>query len=275
MDITKFLCSALSAGFAEFITFPIDTAKTILQLKNKGQPFSLQKFVNSQGITGLYKGSHIAVSRQFYLGGIVYTSYTPIKNSLPFEGEYTNKILAGGISGGLGQFLSTPLDILKVNVQAQRINLINGKGVESNKVGDLIKNIYKQHGIHGFTRGWIPNVQRSAILNSVGLPVYDISKTKLINEFNWKDNTMTHVMCSAISGLAAVTFELPFDTVKTRIMTSKEHLTTVECFKSIIKKEGVKKLWSGFLPAYIRLGPWQITFFVVFEQLNKLNGTKI
>ena len=57
-------------------------------------------------------------------------------------------------------------------------------------------------------------------------------------------------------------------------MTSKKHLTTIECFKGIIQKEGIKKLWSGFLPAYVRLGPWQITFFVIFEQLNKLNGTK-
>lgn len=280
MDITKFLCSATAASTAEFLTFPIDTAKTILQLKNSN--IKLKDFVKFENAHLMYKGSGIAVSRQFYLGGIVYSSYTPIKNKLnyilPYENEYVSKILSGGIAGGLGQFLATPLDVMKVNVQAQRLNVILNKGCKTGIQPDYlyvtIKNVYNSHGLKGFTRGWIPNVQRSAILNSVGLPVYDITKSKLISS-GYGDNTKTHVISSAASGLCAVTAELPFDTVKTRLMTDKGNMTTLKCFREIIKKEGVRKLWSGFLPAYVRLGPWQITFFVIYEQLNKMTGNEI
>jgi hypothetical protein len=274
MDITKFLCSATAAATAEFLTFPIDTAKTVLQLKDN--KINLKDFIKVKNMSIMYKGSGIAVSRQFYLGGIVYSSYTPIKNKLNenFQNEYIVKIVSGGIAGGLGQFLATPLDVMKVNVQAQRVSVLLNKTTKPDNLYVTVKNVYNNHGFKGFTRGWIPNVQRSAILNSVGLPVYDITKSKLISS-GYGDNTRTHVISSAASGLCAVTAELPFDTVKTRLMTDQGNMTTLSCFRDIIKKEGVRTLWSGFLPAYVRLGPWQITFFVIYEHLNKITGNKI
>lgn len=37
-----------------------------------------------------------------------------------------------------------------------------------------------------------------------------------------------------------------------------------------VRAEGLSALYKGFLPAYLRLAPWQLVFFVTFEELNKL-----
>lgn len=36
-----------------------------------------------------------------------------------------------------------------------------------------------------------------------------------------------------------------------------------------VKAEGPLALYKGFIPTWLRLGPWNIIFFVTFEQLKK------
>lgn len=42
----------------------------------------------------------------------------------------------------------------------------------------------------------------------------------------------------------------------------------LDVFRSVIKKEGVLALWSGFLPYYSRLGPHTVITFIVLEEMN-------
>ena len=39
-----------------------------------------------------------------------------------------------------------------------------------------------------------------------------------------------------------------------------------------LRAEGWRGLYSGFLPTWARLGPWQLTFWVSYEQLRKWGG---
>jgi solute carrier family 25 uncoupling protein 27 len=39
-----------------------------------------------------------------------------------------------------------------------------------------------------------------------------------------------------------------------------------------ITAEGWRGLYAGFLPTWGRLGPWQLTFWVTYEQLRKASG---
>lgn len=38
-----------------------------------------------------------------------------------------------------------------------------------------------------------------------------------------------------------------------------------------IRNEGFLALYKGFFPSWLRLGPWNIVFFIVFEQLKKMD----
>lgn len=44
----------------------------------------------------------------------------------------------------------------------------------------------------------------------------------------------------------------------------------LDCLVKTVRSEGVLALYKGFLPAYARLGPWQLVFFVSYEQIGML-----
>ena len=46
----------------------------------------------------------------------------------------------------------------------------------------------------------------------------------------------------------------------------------IDCLASTVRNEGVLNLWSGFLPAWARVGPRVVVVFLVMEQLKKVFG---
>jgi hypothetical protein len=48
------------------------------------------------------------------------------------------------------------------------------------------------------------------------------------------------------------------------------YASSFECFTSILKHEGVAALWKGFVPSFLRMNPWNLTFFLVYEKLKTL-----
>jgi solute carrier family 25 uncoupling protein 27 len=63
------------------------------------------------------------------------------------------------------------------------------------------------------------------------------------------------------------------DVVKTRLMSqpanAKIYSGMLDCAVKTVRGEGLMALYKGFLPAYARLAPWQLVFFLSFETLNK------
>ena len=60
---------------------------------------------------------------------------------------------------------------------------------------------------------------------------------------------------------------------KRRTAGSPEPYTGVyDCLSRIVNEEGVAALWKGWLPTWMRMAPWSLTFFLTFEQLRKVAG---
>lgn len=45
---------------------------------------------------------------------------------------------------------------------------------------------------------------------------------------------------------------------------------TADCFLQTFKNEGFWAFYKGFIPTLFRMGPWNIIFFVTYEQLKKM-----
>lgn len=37
-----------------------------------------------------------------------------------------------------------------------------------------------------------------------------------------------------------------------------------------VKYEGVIALYKGFVPTFVRMGPWNIIFFIIYERLKTI-----
>jgi len=46
----------------------------------------------------------------------------------------------------------------------------------------------------------------------------------------------------------------------------------VDCLRQTVSKEGFVALYKGFLPCWIRMAPWSLTFWLSFEQIRKMIG---
>jgi solute carrier family 25 protein 14/30 len=56
-----------------------------------------------------------------------------------------------------------------------------------------------------------------------------------------------------------------------KLYQEKIYRSSVHCCLSTVKNEGLLALYRGFVPSFMRMGPWNVIFFVVYEQLKKLN----
>lgn len=45
--------------------------------------------------------------------------------------------------------------------------------------------------------------------------------------------------------------------------------SSLDCVLQTVKTEGIMALYKGFIPNWLRLGPWNIIFFMTYEQLKK------
>uniref|UniRef100_M4BM43 Uncharacterized protein n=1 Tax=Hyaloperonospora arabidopsidis (strain Emoy2) TaxID=559515 RepID=M4BM43_HYAAE len=77
-------------------------------------------------------------------------------------------------------------------------------------------------------------------------------------------------MASMVAGLVATTACAPADVVKTRLMNMhmNEYKSATDCLVQVVKLEGLRGLYKGWLPAYMRLGPQTLLTFVFLEQLS-------
>lgn len=63
----------------------------------------------------------------------------------------------------------------------------------------------------------------------------------------------------------------PIDVCKTRIMNAKEKPLggSIQILKEALRQEGVKFMFRGWTPSFVRLCPQTIVTFVVLEQQKK------
>lgn len=208
-------------------------------------------------------------------------------------------VAAGMLSGAMGQFLSSPADMVKVRMQTelgqQRAAGVGaGAGLSSSSLYtrrstyQAFKAIFNEGGIRGLWRGWVPNCQRAALVQLGDLTTYDCVKQMLLREeggegggWGWEDNARTHACASLAAGLVAAFLGTPADVVKTRCMNQQcdpltgrglVYRSSFDCFGKVVREEGVRALWRGCFLNWLRMAPWSLTFYLSFEHLRKVAG---
>ncbi|XP_057301928.1 kidney mitochondrial carrier protein 1-like isoform X2 [Hydractinia symbiolongicarpus] len=288
MDVKPFIFGGLASMGAEMGTFPIDTTKTRLQVQGqvinnslkemryRGMLHAMYRISKEEGVTALYNGIKPALLRQATYGTIKIGLYHGIKRLItkdPKDETLALNMFAGIVAGALSSALCNPTDVLKVRLQAQTAGTV----IAEHSMLHSFVNIYKMEGLSGLYRGVGPTAQRASVVAGVELPVYDFSKRCFVDSEILGDNPATHFLSSIIAGLAGAIASNPIDVVKTRMMNQRKvantsattlYTSSLDCAIRTCKTEGAMALYKGFIPTFVRLGPWNILFFMSFEQLR-------
>lgn len=302
-DWRPFVYGGVSACIAEFGTFPIDTTKTRLQIQGsdsqrnltaqkcqkryRGMLHALLRISSEEGVRALYYGIAPAVLRQATYGTIKFGLYYTLKKNLSKNNEehLGTNVFCAVTAGVVSSAMANPTDVLKVRLQGGHQDFRNMGLV------DAFLSIYRHEGIQGLWRGVCPTAQRAGVIVGVELPIYDMCKHYFIQMNILPDNTTNHFLSSFISSLGGAIASTPLDVIRTRLMNQRKlkilpaasapatsggvlpsarlYNGTVDCLLQTVKNEGPLALYKGFIPTWLRLGPWNIIFFVTFEQLKK------
>ncbi|KAG1664490.1 Mitochondrial uncoupling protein 4 [Nymphon striatum] len=266
----KYILSVFSASIAEAATYPLDITKTRLQIQGeleknqnvksprRGMMKTAFGIVSEEGLRKLWKGLTPAIYRQVVYSGCRMVAYEQIRNNIlkknPDGSFPLWKAVVGGLcAGAFGQFLASPTDLVKVQLQTEGKRRLEGKPARVHGTAHAFRKILKKGGIRGLWKGWVPNVQRAALINMGG---------------------------NVCSGLMASILGTPADVIKTRVMNQPTdangrgllYKSSSDCLMKSVKQEGFFALYKGFIPTWARLAPWYLIFWLSYEQVRKLTG---
>ncbi|XP_054284363.1 mitochondrial uncoupling protein 4 isoform X2 [Macrosteles quadrilineatus] len=293
-----YLVSVVAASIAEMLTYPLDLTKTRLQIQGekaanngasraayRGMLKTALGIAREEGTTNLWRGVTPAIYRHVVYSGIRIVAYERIRdNVLKKNSNGTFPIwksaIAGVTSGALAQFIASPTDLIKVQIQMEGKRRLMGKPPRVHGMVDAFQKIVSVGGVRGLWKGSIPNMQRAALVNLGDLTTYDTAKQFILSHTSLPDSHLVHMLSSACAGLVAATMGTPADVVKTRIMNQPTdangrgllYRSSWDCLLKTVHNEGALALYKGFLPVWIRMAPWSLTFWLSFEQIRNTLG---
>ncbi|KAF4653302.1 hypothetical protein FOL47_010601 [Perkinsus chesapeaki] len=275
-----FVAGGLAGSLATCVIQPIDMVKVRIQIAEAGATHSpitiARSIIADEGFLSLYKGLDAGILRQltytttrlgfFRLASMSLQS--PDEKTLPFW----KKSVAGLFAGAVGAFVGTPADLSLVRLQADA-TLPPAERRNYKGVFDAMRQIVKSEGVTGLWKGSLPTVTRAMALNVGMLATFDQGKEYFSHVMGpgWAA-TLT---ASACSGFGASVMSLPFDFVKTRIQKMKPdangampYTGTVNCFTTVLRKEGPLAFYSGFPTYYTRIAPHAMLVLILVDAIN-------
>lgn len=292
--LRPYVCGGIAAMTAEVLTFPMDTAKTRLQLQGpelryRGALHTLHTLVQQEGVLSLYRGLSPALLRQAVYGTIKFGLYFSAKDLVAelhpqLADSNAVNLFCAIFAGSVSSAIANPTDVVKVRLQAVQTN-------ERRSLPGVFHDVWLKEGTRGLWRGVWPTTQRSALVAGVQLPVYDWTKVQVARRRLLRDGPVAHLTCSLAAGLAACLASNPLDVIRTRLMVQRRYLkeakisnslnkteikiyrSALECCTETARREGLLALYKGFVPAFARMGPWNVIFFLVYERLRLVGLT--
>lgn len=195
--VLDLVAGSLSGGTAVLFTYPLDLVRTKLAYQVVGSPkLSVQGIVNNEqiykgildcfsktykeaGFRGLYRGVAPSLYGIFPYAGLKFYFYEEMKRYVPQEQKSSImvKLVCGSVAGLLGQTFTYPLDVVRRQMQVQRLMASNSpemKGTMESLVMIAQKQGWKQL-FSGLSINYLKVVPSVAI----GFTVYDVMKSYL------------------------------------------------------------------------------------------------
>ena len=219
--VLKISLAAFSAAIAETLTFPFDLTKTRLQIQGeqsgRGHKGARRGMVGvglgvirEEGFFKLWRGLTPAVVRHLFYTSLRVSSYEYLRENVlkkNADGHFPlhKSILASLMAGVIGQFIVTPMDLIKVRCQMDGRRELEGLRPRYRGLSHAVATITREEGLLKLWRGVVPSCQRAALVTLGDLATYDKAKRLILRYTDLKDNSLTHVLSSVCAGLSATT----------------------------------------------------------------------
>lgn len=179
---------AISGVFAtvasDAVFTPMDTVKQRLQLSEspyKGVLDCVKRVLKEEGIKAFYASYKTTVLMNAPYTAVHFATYEATKLGLlgvsPDSASDESIIVhatAGAAAGASAAIVTTPLDVIKTQLQCQGI--CGCDRFKSGSIGDVFRIIVKKDGYRGLMRGWMPRMLFHAPAAAICWSTYEAAK---------------------------------------------------------------------------------------------------
>ncbi|WCJ34790.1 Mitochondrial substrate carrier family protein [Euphorbia peplus] len=183
---------------SDAVLTPMDMVKQRLQLGNnvyRGVFDCVKRVLRDEGLGAFYASYRTTVLMNAPFTAVHFATYEAVKKGLmevsPESASDERLVVhatAGAAAGALAAALTTPLDVVKTQLQCQGV--CGCDRFKSGSIGDVFKAIVKKDGYKGLMRGWIPRMLFHAPAAAICWSTYEASKT-FFQKLNAETNSGT------------------------------------------------------------------------------------
>ncbi|KAL8459566.1 hypothetical protein ACS0TY_036066 [Phlomoides rotata] len=160
---------------------PMDMVKQRLQLGSsspyRGVWDCVIRVLREEGVGGFYASYRTTVLMNAPFTAVQFATYEAAKRGIPdsFSDEsLAVHATAGAAAGALAAAVTTPLDVVKTQLQCQGV--CGCDRFVSGSIGDVFRTIVKKDGYRGLVRGWMPRMLFHAPAAAVCWSTYEAGK---------------------------------------------------------------------------------------------------
>lgn len=276
--------------------FPLDTIKTRLQSQaggahQLGVGTLARTILKEEGFRGFYRGIAPPLTALTILNTLSFACYSSAKKYLRVgqvgpvkcaDGStkfvFEPRVMLAGIAGGpLGSLLSTPFEVLKVQMQMDNVT-----GQRYRNSLHAAQCIVTEHGIRALYLGHLVNTNREMIFLATYFGTYEHSRA--VFEQNLP-RAIAVPVAGGISGALAWFISFPLDCIKAQIQgqrldaarskdLSQPRVTAIRAAAQIYNAKGLLGLYTGVAPSIARAFLVSGSRFSAYEfAVWALNGT--
>lgn len=180
-------------------------------------------------------------------------------------GQWSNNLIAGAIAGAVSRTCTAPFDRLRTVMQAlgsrKQIKILGG-----------FQHLIAEGGVIGLWRGNGLNVLKIAPEVALKFAFYEELKNMFKGKEFWREATIGERFASgSLAGCMAQSIIYPLEVLKTRMVLRKtgEYSSVFDCAGKIIKREGARAFYKGYLPNVLGIIPYAGTDLAVYETLKR------
>jgi solute carrier family 25 (adenine nucleotide translocator) protein 4/5/6/31 len=191
-------------------------------------------------------------------------------------------LLVGGSIGALSKTVMAPVERVKLLLQTMDSNpeVLAGRVVRYNGIGDCFSRVYSEQGLKAFWRGNLVNCLRYAPQQGSALAFNDFLNTAFPkydgpNDPFWKGFGVK-LFSGGLAGALANTICYPFDFARTRLASdlgkgSSKFNGIMDCIASTVRSQGLTGLYTGWSVTVAGAFVYRAGQLGCFKQIQDLN----
>ncbi|KAE9555684.1 hypothetical protein FO519_001155 [Halicephalobus sp. NKZ332] len=280
--IENFIAGGVGGVFTVATGHPFDTVKVRLQTAPvpkpgepplfKGAADCVRQTIKKEGFFALYRGMAaplVGVTPLFavFFGGCSIGRWLQQKDPNT-DLTFIQNFNAGALAGVFTTVVMVPGERIKCILQVQSMGHAPSD-VKYNGPLDVVKKLYAQGGIRSIYRGTAATLVRDIPASGAYLSVYEYLKRKFAGEDHNKKLSPAATLCAGgFAGIANWSVCIPADVIKSRLQTAPEGKYPDGMrgvFREIIREEGARALFKGFVPVMLRAFPANAACFFGVE----------